>query len=166
MNDGAQQARFTVSTVVENLRGYRNVPIDFFVTKRPGETVEPLTGDYAVDFPAEAFRELFTEDEAEALVGWLRTHRSDNSAVVQPVKLPLPANIGPTGAIAVGGPPDFLMIDESPDYDLAFKAWGYFSVEGCVFDEAASGARRMTEGIRVTNGVLQPWPYDENDKAI
>ena len=35
----------------------------------------------------------------------------------------------PISAIPVGGDQDFYMLSEHEDYELSFKAWGYFNLE-------------------------------------
>jgi hypothetical protein len=97
-----------------NLHGYKDVPIDWFVTKR-GPHYGP---------------EQFTEDEAKALTDWLAAHRKC-STTIEPVEFPRPDNVMSFNEIPVGGENDFLMISESPDYDLPFKVDGHYDVRVC-----------------------------------
>ena len=40
----------------------------------------------------------------------------------------------PTGAIPVGGDCDFYMLSEHDDYNLPFRAWGYYVIDDrCTF---------------------------------
>jgi hypothetical protein len=106
---------FTVRSLAD-MRGYRDVPIDWFVTERQGSSVH--------------LGEHFTEDEARALTDWLAEHRKC-ATTIEPVKLPEPDNVMSFNEMPVGGETDFLMIDEAPEYDLPFKVNGHFDVRGC-----------------------------------
>jgi hypothetical protein len=136
---------YKVTSYAEDFRGYKNVPLTWFVDKRPlrlfgaggslGVPYSDVIRDYDGDNRYAGFAEMalegyFTEVEATALVEWLRVHRN-NIASITPVKLPIESNTCNVSSIAMGGETDFLMVGKSKDYDLPFKAWAYFDVRGC-----------------------------------
>jgi hypothetical protein len=160
---------FHVQSKIANMHGYKNVAIDWFVRRR----AQPLFGESgssgveygrvitnydATDPYAElAVEEMFTKDEAEAFQTFARTKRNDATAAIKPAKLPIANNIIGCGEIPAGGGPDFLMISDSPDYDLPFKVWGFYDVRGYEFDETAPGARRAVRGVQIRDGKIEPW---------
>ena len=66
--------------------------------------------------------------EAEALRRWLADHEGIEASI-EPVPLPIPANVAGVSAQAVGGSADFYMFSEKPTYTLPFKAWAYFDTD-------------------------------------
>lgn len=131
-----------------DLHGYKDVQIDWFVTEREGHLFGPggslnlevrdaipdyAGGDYHGYDSADHLEEYFTEDEAKALTDWLAAHRKCTTTTIEPGKFPQQENgriFMALGSIPVGGETDFLMIGKSPDYDLPFKAWGYYDLRG------------------------------------
>jgi hypothetical protein len=84
--------------------------------------------------PEEAVRELFTETEAKALRAYLLAVHNDDTATLEEVNLPLDnRHTWPLGGIHIvtPGPCDFYMLSEEPGYNLPFKAWGFWDVQGC-----------------------------------
>jgi hypothetical protein len=131
---------FRVSSLVPEFREHQGVVLNWFVADRK----EPLALPYAdlienYDdgsdhfYPKGALDEMFTEAEATALVGYLKTIYGDEPSI-RKQSLPIPSNLMGDGAIAVGGAQDFLMISESDVYSLPFKVWGYYDLS-----HAASG---------------------------
>jgi hypothetical protein len=128
-----------------NLRGFRNVPIDWFVVRRErplfgpcgslGVEVCDLIQDYMGGYhgydAADRLGEYFTETEARAFVDWVRVHRNDDTATIEQANLPIANCSMAFNAIPVGGEQDFLMIGEAADYDLPFTVDGYFDVRFC-----------------------------------
>jgi hypothetical protein len=117
------------------------------------EAVSCYDGDQYSEF---AVDELFTEDEAKQLIEWVRSRRGDATATLIPVELPVQPNEMPFYAIPSGGGPDFLMISDSDDYDLPFKAKGFHDVRGYKFDASAPDARRAFQGFRIQDGKYSP----------
>jgi hypothetical protein len=125
MSDRAVEL-FKVYSRVDDLHGYKNVCIAWFVVERD----RPLFGaggalgcPYARGIvgydPGDEYRhycegaveELFTADEAQSLVEWLRDHRNDATATIEPAELPIPSSQMAVGAQPVGGETDFLTVD-------------------------------------------------------
>jgi hypothetical protein len=164
---------FELHSVVDNLRGYKNVPISFFVHKRPqqlfgkdgslGVEYRDVITDYdptcddTVVYAELALEELFTEEEARPFIEWARTHRDDTTAKMEEAKLPLENNIMGIGAVPVGGGTDFLMISSVDDYDLPFEVWGFVDVRKCEFDETLPDARGAHRGFIFRNGQVEDW---------
>ena len=124
------------------LHGYRDVPINWFVDHRShplfgingslGVEARDLIADYDPSdgvYGTDYLDECFTEDEAKAFTAWLKQHRKTDAAIL-PVKLPIPNDRFPFGGIPAGGETDFLMIAQSPDYDLKFGVWGFYDLRG------------------------------------
>jgi hypothetical protein len=137
---------FRVSSVADQLRGHKNVQIQWFVDERPRRlfgaggsanvTYHGAIKHYDPDHPLTeyaqtALAEYFTEGEASAFVEWLKAHRNDTTATVEQATLPIEKNAMPFSAMPVGGENDFLMTGRSADYNLPFKVWGYFDLRGC-----------------------------------
>jgi hypothetical protein len=135
-----QKLYYVRTTVPEfKTRGckFKDVILDWFVTKHEQPYTPPyselITGyDQCSDrfYPEDAVDEMFTAEEALALLAWLNEHRPGESSITQ-AKLPISSNTAGCGAVAVGGPCDFLMVCKSDDWDLPFKAWAYFDVRDC-----------------------------------
>ncbi len=132
---------FHIHSRTNNLRGYKDVPIDWFVEKRErplfgpngslGVAYQEVIEKYDArqhDYAEMALEGYFTEAEAGAFVDWVRAHRNDDTAMVEQKSLPIANNIMGFIAIPVGGGQDFLTISNSSDYDLPFKVCGYFDV--------------------------------------
>ena len=110
---------------------YNNVAVTWFVDER----------DYYPDFDYRklltridaygigAIDELFTREEADQLAEYLLTPPNPTEVEITEVDLPLNANVAGVGAIAVGGDCDFYMLSEHDDYNLPFKAWGYYRID-------------------------------------
>jgi hypothetical protein len=78
-------------------------------------------------YSEDAVEEMFTKQEADTLVAWLKANRpaDDDNTTIRECALPVENNITGFGAIPVGGQQDFLMTGDAPDYNLPFKVWGY-----------------------------------------
>ena len=155
------QAHSTADKFELNGVMYCDVPIGWFMQRRDGPPFpyrEIIDGYSDLDERARlnaemAVDELLTKGEVDALKAYLARQYDDDSfnAVEEPLPIPREraASWLPTGAIPVGGPQDFLLIDENPSYSLPFSVWGYFDVRGCLCKEDGSG---QTEGL--------PWPEE------
>jgi hypothetical protein len=129
-------------------RIYKDVPLFFFVIKRPqrlfgdcgalgvpySDAIHDHNGDNC--YAEEALEEAFTMTEVCALCEWLKLHRNDDSATITELSLPIANDTAGFGALPVGGPCDFLMIGDAVDYDLPFKALAYFDVRDCESDRS------------------------------
>ena len=164
---------FYVRSQIADLHGYKNVPVTWFVAERarplfgpdgwlgiPYERVitgyipDPDGGQYGCE---SAVEECFTDEEAKAFVEFIRTHRNDASASIDPVELPIGSNTMGISDQPVGGDTDFLTIGDSPDYDLPFKVWGLLYYGGCTFNEASPDARRQQQGsFFIPTATLSP----------
>jgi hypothetical protein len=139
---------YRVGTLVKEYRGCKDVAFDWFrvynrsckeiavefdeLIERYDELIEGYnpreTGRlYAED----AIEEMFTETEATALKAYLdREHGDEGVTTIKEAKLPIGNNTMGVGAIAVGGGDDFYMLHKEPEYDLPFKAEGYYNLVG------------------------------------
>jgi hypothetical protein len=151
---------FYVTTKVADFSGFMDAYLHWFVVDRKpclfgsdgtlGIGYDEVIADYDAAavyhrHSEEAVEELFTKDEADTFVAWARANRNGGDTMIREYALPVQNNIMPLGAIPVGGPQNFLMIDRSPDYNLPFKAWGYYDTRNCEFDAGSPGAKRARE---------------------
>ena len=144
---------YHIRSTVKQFRGFKNVGITWFMRRRQ-QSVAPyaeLIVDYAkLERDEDRFYsennvdEMFTEDEARALLAWLNEHRPA-AHVLLPQAMPILARndsgallIG-MGAIAVGGLQDFLEPNET-DWNLPFKVLGYYDLR---FHEQVDGTPAM-----------------------
>jgi hypothetical protein len=153
---------FTIATQIANLHGYKNVTVSWFVEKR----AQPLFGsdgslgvgyaDVIADYEhthdtrysEDAVEELFTKDEADAFLAWLRAHRNGSeNTTVEAHPLPMANNVMGFGAIPIGGGPNYLPTGEADDYDLPFKVCGFYDARFYKFDETLPDARRAPRGV-------------------
>lgn len=131
---------FKASSIVNNFkhRGgiYTKVPFMWFVRNRDNPVIpyEKGISDYKKrsnekhkSYQEEALDELFTEEEVEALMGYL-LKSYDTDCHIEEVNLPIDSNCGGWGVLAVGGETDFYMLSKTDDYNLPFETWGYFDV--------------------------------------
>jgi hypothetical protein len=77
-------------------------------------------------YSEEAINEMFSLEEAEAWMAWLKSHQGGCEHEIEEAKLPI--NTMGVGAIPVGGEQDFLMVNQEPDYDLPFTVWDSFDL--------------------------------------
>jgi len=139
---------FHVRSVASRLHGHRDVWIDWFVTRRAcplfGQTgslgvlyADAIKGydpcNPSIGYVEDALEELFTEDEANAFVAWVKRHRHDQTATIRPAELPFAANSIGLGGVAFGsnGDPDCLEMWSAPDFDLPFKVCGHYDIRHC-----------------------------------
>ena len=114
---------------------FKDVTIHWFVTDRKAPVVDLrdwINFEKASDlrYSIEAVNELCTEAEANQIKEYLYAVHGDDQVSIEPASAILD-NILPWGAIAVGGPSDFITLDDREDFGLPFNAMGYFTVEGC-----------------------------------
>jgi hypothetical protein len=132
---------YHIRSTVKQFKGFKNVDITWFMARRQ-QPVAPYA-DLIVDYAElkrdedrwmaeENVDEMFTEDEAHALLAWLNEHRRA-AHVLLPQAMPIRARtddgallIG-MGAIPVGGLQDFLIPNET-DWNLPFKVLGYYDL--------------------------------------
>ncbi len=146
---------------IANLRGYRDVPITWFATKR----AEPLFGpngttgipyhyltdshdDQDTDRPKRAeiaVEECFTYEEARSLSCWLHTHGHPSTRIA-PAKLPWPCNDPAYSTMPVGDETDFIALVTDAAYTPQFCVMGYFDLRGC--------AKRFP---------IDPWTFTHGD---
>lgn len=72
------------------------------------------------------FDMMFSLPEVGQLIEWFITHRPTSHVEVFPAVAH--ENAMSISCMAVGGGDDFLMFDESEDYTLPFKVWGYYNL--------------------------------------
>ena len=130
---------YKVLTLVRKYHGCKNVRFTWFrcdhgSPKRPyAELIENY--DPAADqvyYSEDAIEQLFTEEEARQLKGYLdREHGHEGVTTIEEEQLPIPENVMGVGAMAVGGGDDFYELTKEPEYSLPFKVWGYFNLVGC-----------------------------------
>jgi hypothetical protein len=69
---------------------------------------------------------MFTGAEVAAFADWLlRTH--DSLCEIERIKLPIPSDAYPIGAIPSGGGSDFYEVHRHSEYDLPFAVAGFFN---------------------------------------
>lgn len=141
---------YRVASIAEEYSGHKYVTLNWFVHRRP-EPSHPFTEatsegfrmpkDLAhslVDLPdaytapdywysEDALHEMFTLGEAEMLAEYLRGSHGDEP-IIHEEELPIEGCRMGDGAIPVGGPQGFHMLDKTPDYSLPFEAWGYYDL--------------------------------------
>jgi hypothetical protein len=80
-------------------------------------------------YPEMYVAELFTAEQAVALVTYLDQHHGHESVqTTRRVKLPVPGNIMGYGAIPVGGLQDFHLLCKEKEWTLPFEVWGYYDL--------------------------------------
>ena len=146
---------FNVTTTIKTYHGCKDVFMHWFMIDRKtpvGRYAALIRDYYRVDERARLYAEgavdeLFTAEEADALLAYLQQHHPDGSThVVTAASLPL-GNGGGAGAamiagydaIAVGGPQDFYMLHKEADWNLPFNVYGYYDLEA---HEAAPGCEQ------------------------
>lgn len=139
---------YHVDSTVPEYRGAESVVISWFYRDRLDPVVSyetaiesfwhaPLENAHAL-YPIHAVDEMFTFEEAGMLQDYLRSAYGDQSARITDALLPVPQNRMATGAIPVGGPQDFYMLDRTPGYSLPFSVWGYYDLRRHWHEEPAS----------------------------
>jgi hypothetical protein len=128
---------FRVTSRVANMHGYKNVTVNWFVAERQrqlfgtdgwlGIPYQDVIAGYRPDdedklYRESAVEEFFTDEEAKTFVEFVRTHRDDASALIEPAALPIKHQVG-FRAMPVGGEDNFLRIGDDLDYDLLFKVF-------------------------------------------
>ena len=134
-NNNYPSKLYSLSTKVNNFshRGcrYDNVCISWFVTHRKKPVIPyelGIEGDANDSYNQGCLDELFTKDEADTFVDYLKIAH-DSECEMEEYTLPIEGDDAlPTGAIPVGGGNDILCICESKEYKLPFDVHGYFDV--------------------------------------
>jgi len=93
------------------------------VVANPGRAIEQIYHSY---IPSQ-IDDTFSKSEARQLIRYFGNDQGIKRIRIERAKPPKRNYIG-DGAVAVGGPTDFLMLDEDPDYSLPFKVWGFYDV--------------------------------------
>jgi hypothetical protein len=130
------QKFYHVNSLVSEFGGYKNVDLDWFVNKREWPlalSYSKLITGYDQSEPSmriyaeSAVEEMFTLEEATALLAWLNKHRVGKHSMKK-AKLPIKSNTMGISCIPIGGPQDFLAVWKSKDWDLPFQAEAYFDL--------------------------------------
>jgi hypothetical protein len=130
------QKFYSVYSLVSEFHGYSNVNLHWFVHKHEHALSFPyrelITGYDQIEpsmraYPEIAVDELFTFEEATALLAWLNEHRQGEHSMREE-KLPIESNTMGISCIPVGGPQDFLLVWKSKDWDLPFQAEAYYDL--------------------------------------
>ena len=151
---------YHVCSTAKLFKGFKNVNITWFMARRqqPVAPYAELIADYAElerdedrAMAEDRVDEMFTGDEARALLAWLDEHRAAAHALL-PHAMPIRARtddgglwIG-VGATTVGGLQDFLVPSEI-DWSLPFKAWGYYDLRFCEHSEEEQRRKYDAEGF-------------------
>jgi hypothetical protein len=130
-----------IRSTVKHFKGFKNVNITWFMERRqqPVAPYAELIADYA-ELEHHKYRwmaeghvdEMFTADEARAVLAWLNEQRPA-AHVLLPQAMPIRAHTDDgallmgLGAIPVGGLQDFLIPNET-DWNLPFKVLGYYDL--------------------------------------
>jgi len=139
---------YDVTTIVKEFSGCKNVEFNWF---RCGERRAPRSyadlienydpSDRYVYYAEGCIDEMFELDEAQALKDYIdQNYGEAGITTIEKAKLPIATDTIGLGAISVGGPQDFYMLDKAPGYTLPFKVEGYFDLRGCELVDG-SGAR-------------------------
>lgn len=123
--------RYAVIATVDGIRHrgwvFDGVPLQFF---RPDAEVVGYT-------PEACMTELFTREQADLLVAWIKNRDPEARVEVQPhgiedyealLTRPGVDGVMPVRARAVGGPTEFLDLSEETLRDISFKAWALYDV--------------------------------------
>jgi len=154
---------YTVASTVEEYDGHKDVVFNWFVNRRrepvyPFTEVVPGTEGFRlperlagvlVDLPdaytsdsywysEDALNQMFALEEAEMLAEYLRGYYDDEPAIHEE-ELPIEGGRMGPGAIPVGGPQGFYMLDKTPGYSLPFEVWGYYDRRQHWDDEPVCG---------------------------
>ena len=154
---------YTVASTVEEYDGHKDVVFNWFVNRRrepvyPFTEVVPGTEGFRlperlagplVDLPdaytadaywysEDALNQMFAPEEAEMLAEYLRGYYDDEPAIHEE-ELPIEGGRMGPGAIPVGGPQGFYMLDKTPGYSLPFEVWGYYDRRQHWDDEPVCG---------------------------
>src|SRR5262245_59735695 len=127
---------YRVGTTCHRFNGHKDVHFEWFLDEPYGEPrpYAELINGYADEadppyYPMGAIDELFTLDQAQALVSYLdRVHGDAGEAKITAAKLPIELNMMGVGAIPTGGGQDFYMLAKEDEYNLPFKVYGYFDL--------------------------------------
>ena len=116
-----REVRYRVKAIAQNFpvrqRRFDHVPLIFFREDAKGTYEEA------------AWNELFSVEEAAALVAWLLRSYGDGGEEVTIKPMEPSSDCIPIGAIPAGGASDFYMFTEEDHYDLPFRAWGYYELD-------------------------------------
>jgi hypothetical protein len=152
---------YRVHTTTDDFKGYDGVLITWVAVGRqtpPAPYAEAIWGLSANAEPDPyqrgAVDELFTLEEAEAWVTYLRKHYGDESAEIAEQPLPLKGNTIGLSDIPVGGGVDLLMPVREGDYPFPFQVYGYYDLrhhgdedEGTGEDEARALMIRLLDDV-------------------
>ena len=103
-----------------------------------------------------ALRELFSREEAEALVAYLDgAHGDEGVNQIKKRELPLSSRLMPLSGIPTGGGPDHYELWRKPEYNLPFKVVGFFDLRGYErIDGNENIAEYSGQMIFMSNGEL------------
>ena len=128
---------FDVRTLAAVYRDYKDVMFEWFFAGKldyPSEFYDELIRDHDRTKPEDhkcaerAIDELFTCDEAAALLAFLNhEHPNDEHVIVAPV-LPIPPNMTGISMSWVG---DFCQLYRLPNYALSFQVEGLYDLRFC-----------------------------------
>jgi hypothetical protein len=158
---------YHVETIVPEFGGHREVCLSWFVDRRVVSANRPyaeLINDYDPDdeyncYPEGAIYELFSGDEAQAFVAWLKQNvgETDETTKISEVTLPIEGNIMGTGAIPIGGPQGFLKMKEVSGSEpaaspLGFTVLGYLDLRAHEPIDKSVPARHQFCSIYIIDG--------------
>ncbi|RWD31339.1 MAG: hypothetical protein EOS22_04780 [Mesorhizobium sp.] len=123
---------FKITTIIPERYGYKDVAIQWFVydRKHPVAPYQDMIADYRPgDSCSEAWvDELFTADEAEKFVGYLKEGDIGCRHVVDEVNLPASGNLFPVQAVCFGGPSGRYDPRWDEKYVLPFVVQGFYDL--------------------------------------
>jgi hypothetical protein len=160
---------YVTSTGIVN--GYHNVPIDWFAVRGFDELGPDLPWAAIIESydPNDPYHwrtkdrvaEMFTEDEAEALVQYLERTDPDGAPFVEPVKLPIPWSMPTEEWAAVTDNRIIFPLDPDNGYSLSFPVKGYCRIAGRpLMREKNSGAF-----VVYMDGTPVSTPFADREKA-
>ena len=138
---------YQVTSVVKKYKNCKDVPFSWFMIDRKKPLIPYEKGiiNYLGknSYSESAIDELFTNREAKRLVAYLeKEHKDDTLKInIDEQKLPIANNLIGYGGNAVGGMDGFYMLDKEKNYNLPFKAWGYFDLRNCKTFNMKTGKR-------------------------
>jgi hypothetical protein len=134
---------YYVESTAKEYHGCKDVHITWFMTSRRAAPLAPYAeliveygelDDEDRDQAEQWIDEMFTEEEARALLAWLNQHRPGPIHVIgEPQATPVKARaegggvFGSLYSIPLGGPQGCIVPNEA-DWDLPFKVNGYYDL--------------------------------------
>jgi len=142
INGGDDERRgmnlYRIHTITDDFREADGVEITWVAVGREAPPApyaeairDPLPGSESYRYQRSRYQqsavdELFTHEEAEAWVAYLRKHYGDESAEIVEQPLPLTGDAMGLTDLPLGGGQDLLVPAKEDDYPFSFEVYGYY----------------------------------------